>query len=206
MTFAWGVIAGSVGLNALIKSNQQKSKLRKAVAPIQVNIDTGDIFKVGVVLTVVAAIIAIVAFISLGLSFLSRKASSASRIQGAVLAFLGTWLLACQIPYTVFFATRAANVTAKLGNISIGKDVIAQTEKALGVTSVYKNIDYLKLVAILPWFTILFTFISAAVLFTSPSDSSAATTASADSGEHVAAPRHSEAATNEKEAESPTTA
>ncbi|KAF5390970.1 hypothetical protein D9757_004074 [Collybiopsis confluens] len=29
MAFAWAVIAGSVGLNALIKSNQQQSAVRK---------------------------------------------------------------------------------------------------------------------------------------------------------------------------------
>lgn len=40
MAFAWGVIGAGVGLNALIKSNQQQDALRKLVpSPTIVHVD-----------------------------------------------------------------------------------------------------------------------------------------------------------------------
>lgn len=172
MTFAWGVIAGSVGLNALIKSNQQTTKLKKSVGPIQLDINTKDVFNSGAVLTTVSALIAVVSLLFLLLSFISTKRRTSNHIQGGILAFLATWLLATLIPFTLFFATRAAKVTARLGGITLPQQAIEQAEKSLGVTGVYKEIGYLRLVAILPWFTMLFTFIAAGVLFAAGSRTS----------------------------------
>jgi len=174
MTFAWGVIAGSVGLNALIKSNQEKSRLRRAASPIIVNINSNDIRSSGIVLTTVTALIAVLSLIFL-LMFLIRSkrpllfSSRFLRIQALLMAFTGTWLFATLIPYTLFFATRHANVTARLGNTPIPQSVIQQSQQALGATTIYKEIGYLRLVAILPWITLLFTFISAGVLFSASS-------------------------------------
>ncbi|TFY82197.1 hypothetical protein EWM64_g1808 [Hericium alpestre] len=45
MSFAWGVIGGSVGLNGLIKGNQAKSHLRHALPPtVSVDINTNGTF------------------------------------------------------------------------------------------------------------------------------------------------------------------
>ncbi|TFY81662.1 hypothetical protein EWM64_g2357 [Hericium alpestre] len=44
-----------------------------------------------------------------------------------------------------------------------------QARTALGATSVYRHLSYLRLVAILPWFTLLFAAVAAGVLFIEPS-------------------------------------
>ncbi|GLB40874.1 hypothetical protein LshimejAT787_0900890 [Lyophyllum shimeji] len=171
MAWAWGVIAGSVGLNALIKSNQQKSHLRKSVPrPTIVTIDTDDVFQSGVVLTVVGALIAVLSSLSL-LSLLvphspTRRLSARSlRLQSFLLAFCAAWLFATLVPFTVFFANRSAQVSASVGSVQLPQSIIKQAEQALGTTSVYKRIGYLRLVAILPWITLLFTVVASGVLF-----------------------------------------
>ncbi|KAF5367289.1 hypothetical protein D9615_010452 [Tricholomella constricta] len=171
MAWAWGVIAGSVGLNALIKSNQEKSRLKKSVpAPAVLTIDTDDVFQSGVVLTVVGALIAVLCSIFILMLFFTRGYAARSlRTQSLILAFCATWLLATLIPFTFFFATRSAKVSASIGGVELPASIIKQTEKALGSTSVYREIGYLRLVAILPWITILFTVIASGVLFTAGS-------------------------------------
>ncbi|KAF8066554.1 hypothetical protein FPV67DRAFT_1416901 [Lyophyllum atratum] len=167
MAWAWGVIAGSVGLNALIKSNQEKSRLRKGVPPpTVVTINTNDVFKSGVILTVVAALIAVLCSIFILMAVFTRGLAARSlRIQAAILAFCAVWLFATLVPFTVFFANRSAQVSARVGNIELPPQIIKQAEQAMGSTSVYRQIGYLRLVAILPWITLLFTIIAAVVLF-----------------------------------------
>ncbi|TFK66464.1 hypothetical protein BDN72DRAFT_899796 [Pluteus cervinus] len=204
MTCAWGIIAGSVGLNALVKSNQEKSSIHHAVPPPTiVIINTSDIFNSGVVLTTVSALIAATSFLFVLHHFLSsfsirnRKSittapstgpgtasvsdhtpqeirvhpsARALFVRSLILGFLGVWLLATLIPFTVFFATRSANVRAFLGGIELSPNLIATVEHSLGLTTVYREISYLRLVAVLPWFTMLFTLFSAALLYLSSLD------------------------------------
>ncbi|KAG6910345.1 hypothetical protein DXG01_011414 [Tephrocybe rancida] len=167
MAWAWGVIAGSVGLNALIKSNQQKSRFRKLVPPpTKLSINTHDVFNSGVVLTTVGALIAVFCSIFVLMLFTTRRLAVRSlRIQALILAFCATWLFATLIPFTDFFANRSAQITASIGGVQLPDSLVKASEKALGTTSVYKEIGYLRLVAILPWITLLFTVIAAAVLF-----------------------------------------
>jgi len=180
MAWAWGVIAGSVGLNALIKSNQEQTRLKKLVAPTVVTIDVHDVFRSGIVLTTVSALIALVCFLSI-LHLLVAPSSctnpaKALRIQAAILTFCGVWLFATIIPFTSFFATRSAKVTASLDGLQLPSSLVNQAERSLGTTSVYKKIGYLRLVAILPWITDLFTAIAAIVLFMAASGVTAPTT------------------------------
>jgi len=171
LSFAFAVIGGSVGLNALIKSNQEKSHLRASVPQgTRLIIDTSDIFNSGVVVTVVCALMAIVSLLGLGLALIS-KGLGAKKVLGGLLAFLAVWLLATQIAFTVFFATGSAGVRAFVGIVELPQSIIQQVEQSLGTTSVYKHIGYLRLVAIIPWFTILFGAIAAGVLLASHSSS-----------------------------------
>lgn len=146
LCWAFGVIGGSVGLNALIKSNQEKSHLKNsAPPPTKVYIDTNDIFQVGVVVTVVCTLISIVSFNALLWELLPKFrgfAGRTRRIVGFVLAFLSVWLLASLIPFTLFFATGEAKVTAFIGPLELPQSAIQQVEKALGATRAYKDKSY----------------------------------------------------------------
>ena len=114
----------------------------------------------------------------------STNHAKALRIQGAILTFCAVWLFATIIPFTFFFATRSAKVTASLNGLQLPSTLVNQAENSLGSTSIYKKIGYctitrsffmlhwssnclltVRLVAILPWFTDLFTAIAAIVLF-----------------------------------------
>lgn len=197
MAWAWGIIAGSVGLNALIKANQQKSRLKKSVpSPTIVTIDTKDVFQSGVVLTVVGALIAVACtnFILMVL-FTRGLAARSLRIQSAALVFCATWLFATLVPFTTFFANRSAQVSATIGGVQLPPSIIKQAEQALGSTSVYNRIGYVKLVAILPWITLLFTVIASVVLFVAGSPARRVHAAAAD---HTTRNSHSEDGTAEK--------
>ncbi|KAF8154420.1 hypothetical protein B0H34DRAFT_716409 [Crassisporium funariophilum] len=171
LSLAWcfAVVASSVGLNALIKSNQSKSKLKKlAPPPTVVVINTDDIFNVGVVATTASLLISILIFNFIAMMFLplTRALSVRTlRLQSASLFFVCLLLFASMIPYMVFFVNRHADVRAFVGGVQLPAAIVAAVEKTSGSTSVYKKIDYLKLVAILPWFSLFFTLIAATVLF-----------------------------------------
>lgn len=200
MAWAWGVIAGSVGLNALIKANQQKSRLRKGVpAPTIVTIDTNDVFQSGVVLTVVGAFIAVLCSTFILMVFFTRGLAARSlRIQSAILAFFATWLFATLIPFTTFVANRSAQVSATIGGVQLPPSIIKQAEQTLGTTSVYNRIGYLRLVAILPWITLLFTIVASVVLFVAGSPARRVPVTAAD---HTTQDSRSEDGTTEKGAE-----
>ncbi|KAG6864067.1 hypothetical protein C0991_000419 [Blastosporella zonata] len=192
MAWAWGVISGSVGLNALIKSNQEKSRFKKLVPPpTKITINTNDVFKSGVVLTTVGALIAVLCSIFLLVLFVSPRLSVRSlRIQSLILAFCATWLFATQVPFTDFFANRSAQVSATIGGVKLPDSIVQTTAQALGSTSVYNEIGYLRLVAILPWITLLFTVIASAVLFVAGSPARRSSTPRAGPVENLASNDH----------------
>lgn len=178
LAFAFGTIGGSVGLNGLIKSNQSKSTLRKVLpAGITVAIGINDVYHSGVVLTTVCTLIAVLStlFILLTLWSSTQRAASASGkpdlatrtlpLQSIVLGFCSVWLFATIIPFTDFFANRAANIAAFLNGVQLPPAAVSAAQQSLGATSVYHKLYYLRLVAVLPWFTFLFSSIAAVVLF-----------------------------------------
>ncbi|KAH0578833.1 hypothetical protein H2248_003030 [Termitomyces sp. 'cryptogamus'] len=167
MTCAWGIIAGSVGLNALIKSNQAKSDFKKLVpAGTTVDIDDHDAFASGVVLTTISALIAVLCFLFISMQICSQRLALRSlRMQSFLLAFCSAWLLATLVPFTDFFANRSAKVTAFIAGQQLPASIVKQAENAFGMTSVYRHLSYLRLVAILPWITLLFAIVTSAVLF-----------------------------------------
>lgn len=140
----------SLGINALAKSNDQKDFL-KTHAPqgATVNIDTSDVMSVGTIVTVVCGLLALVSvIIFVPLLLLPQGASTRALstrtlpLQTAVLAFLTVFLFAALVPFTDFVATREAEVTAFLGTVQLPQSIIQAAQRQLGVTGVYKDIDY----------------------------------------------------------------
>ncbi|KAI0635076.1 hypothetical protein C8Q77DRAFT_1217024 [Trametes polyzona] len=172
LTFVFGVVGFAMGINALVKSNNQKDLVKeKAPAGATVDINTDDVFTVGCVVTAVCAALAVVSLASLVLLFFTRPATQSSvplstrtlKPQGFLLAFLSVWLFAALVAMTDFVANREAKVSASIGNFPLQESVIKTVEQALGVTSVYRKIDYLRLAVILPWIAFLFGAISSAL-------------------------------------------
>jgi len=171
LSLAWcfAVISGSMGLNSLIKSNQSQSSLKKQVPPPTVLvIDVSDAFDAGVFATTASTLISVLVFNYISMMLLPKMRAFSTktlRPQAYSLFFCVVWLIGAQIPFTFFFATRSAGVRAFIGSVELPASIIASTEKALGTTSVYKKMGYLRLTAVFPWLTILFTTIAAVVLF-----------------------------------------
>ncbi|KAJ4500157.1 hypothetical protein C8R41DRAFT_729756, partial [Lentinula lateritia] len=173
MAFAFAVISGSVGLNSLVKSNQQTSTVKKLLpAGTSLVVDDNDVFHSGIVITTISALIALLTLIYILLLLLSHRMTKFTRLSNQLLpfewmslAFCAVWLFATQVPFTHFFATRSAQVTAFTGNIQVPPGLVQIVENQLGFTTVYRRIHYLRLLAILPWFAFLFTSIAAGVSF-----------------------------------------
>ena len=147
---SFGIIGMSLGINALAKSKQQKGSLQDNIPRgATVNIDTSDVFASGTVVTVVCGLLALTSFIIFVPLLLLPKGASTRAIstrtlpiQTGVLGFLTIWLFATLVPFTDFVANRQAKVSASIGGIPLQQSIIQAVEKQLGVTSVYKDIDY----------------------------------------------------------------
>ncbi|KAI5120080.1 hypothetical protein M0805_002641 [Coniferiporia weirii] len=172
LSFAFGTIAFGVGINALVKSNKLKSFVKKnAPAGATVDIDTHDIFSAGAVVTAVSGLIGLSSFLALVLtSSFSRlraspKSSGAARALAYTHAFLAVWLFAALVPFSDFARNRQAGITASIGGQTLPPAFVQQQEQQLGVSPVYWEQRYIRLVTIIPWFTILFGALASAVLF-----------------------------------------
>ncbi|KAF9556858.1 hypothetical protein CPC08DRAFT_72606 [Agrocybe pediades] len=169
LAWCFAVMASSFGLNALIKSNQEKSKLKKlAPPPTVLNIDTSDIFNAGVVATVASLLIAVIISKMVIAPFLPWTRGLAARTLGTqslILFLCALFLLGSQIGYIVYYVNREAKVTAFIGPTQLPDAVVRSVEKASGSTRIYKDIQYLKYCAYFPWFALLFTLIAASILF-----------------------------------------
>ncbi|TDL16088.1 hypothetical protein BD410DRAFT_795718 [Rickenella mellea] len=187
LTWAFGVISGSLGLNALIKSNQSKSYVKKnAPSGVTVSINTNDIFQVGVVLTVACTLLAILASLFFPLTFVPRKlfgipTARGLRIQAYLLAFTTLWVFASLIPFDIFARNRSAKVTATLGKLTLPDSVVAQQEAMLGVSPVYWKQNYVRWQAIITWFAVLFGALASIVLFMASRRTTSSTHSNLDS-------------------------
>ncbi|KAH9896779.1 hypothetical protein C8Q73DRAFT_687002 [Cubamyces lactineus] len=161
LTFVFGVVGFALGINALVKSNNQKDLVKQQAAPLgaTVSIDTDDVFDVGCVVTAVCAALAVVSLASLAFLLFTRSTRTLT-LQGLLLSFLTIWLFASLIPMTDFVANRQAKVTAFIGAVPVPDSLIQTVQQELGVSSVYNQIGYLKNAVILPWFAFLFGAIS----------------------------------------------
>jgi len=179
LSFAFGVISGAVGINSLVKAKQQKSYVKHNAPPgVSVNIDTQDLFSSGVVLTVGAGLLALVSAITLPLLLSSRRPAKHHRISAILHAFFTVWIFATLIPVDVFSRHRSARVTASLGGVPLPASIIAAEQRALGVSPVYWDQHYIRLLAIIPWFAVLFGALTAFSLFSAARTAPAANASS----------------------------
>jgi len=175
LALAWcfACISGAVGLNALIRSNQDKSRLSKlAPPPSVVQINTSDIFNVGVVASTASLVISILVFnFAIGMYLSSTKALVARtlRLQAIVLTLACLWLFASMIPYMVYYLHRGASVKAFINGVQLPDSVVKQVVAASGSPTNYKDISYLKLVAIFPWLSLFSGLVAAGTLFVASS-------------------------------------
>ncbi|KAJ7234755.1 hypothetical protein B0H12DRAFT_1327617 [Mycena haematopus] len=170
LAWAWSIISLAVGINAFIKSNRDKNRLKNQVPPpATISINTNDVFRAGVVVTVISGLILVLTTVYIVLTV--TISARTLRLQYISLAFLAVWLFAAQIPVSLFVATRSAKVSAFIDGFPISDGVLQTIEQAIGAKTAYKDFNYLKLVAILPWFTFLFTLAAAIVIFLASSRS-----------------------------------
>lgn len=160
LTWAFAVMASGAGLNSLIKSDQSQSSLKSKVPPpAVVTIDISDVRTTGIIATVACLLIALltsafVFFLLFPIKFGSTSTPLSTRtlrLQWISLAFCALFLFSVQVPFTHYFATRAAVVRAFVGNVELPHSVIQTVEAQLGATSIYREIDYLRLTAVFPW-------------------------------------------------------
>jgi ABC-type dipeptide/oligopeptide/nickel transport system permease component len=181
LTLAWclGVIGGSVGINSIVKRNQQVADLKRTVYPIRLWVNTFDLINSGIVLAVGCGVLSVVCSIWIGLILLdSRKrtidgshprtplSTRLLKFEWMSLAFMDIWIFACVIPVTYIGRTGSAHVRAFLNGNELPAAVVAATQSRLGVKSDYWHNYSVKLQVIPPWFTLLFGVIAAAISFT----------------------------------------
>lgn len=178
LSFVFGVVGLGLNANAFVKSNNQKSAVLQ-IAPrgTSIDIDDNDVFNSGAAVTAFCAVLAFASCVSLALllpSLLSPAKSNGRSLatrtlpwQGAVLFLSTAGLFAALVAMTDFVANREAKVTASVNGVAVPAVVVQSLQKALGVTTVYHEIGYLKLAAILPWFAFLFGATSSVLSFIS---------------------------------------
>ena len=168
---------GLIGINALVKSNDQKSAVNKAVPrPTIVTINVRgnasiswlafleihsnpyffrtDVYVLGVLTSTACLLIVAFTTIFLGMT-LSRPKSFRRTLffQAVLLISSSAWLFSVLVPLTVFHAKRSARVNAYLDGIQLPSYIVNTVENALDITSVYKRIQYRRC------FFVLFTLI-----------------------------------------------
>ncbi|KAF5354186.1 hypothetical protein D9756_006919 [Leucocoprinus leucothites] len=137
-----------------------------------------DVFKTGAIITAVCIVIFVLTSVYLAILLIRPTSFTRPRIiaiQGGILAFFAAWLFAALVPYTHFFRTRSAGISASLGGRPIPQSIlqplINSIERQTGITPRYRDHGYLRLVAILPWITLLFTIIASVTLYVAASRS-----------------------------------
>ncbi|KAI0002524.1 hypothetical protein BJV74DRAFT_604703 [Russula compacta] len=156
---AWCIISGSIGLNALIKSNQTQTRFRKLAPPgVTLEFHINDLYQPGVIVTTICAILALLATIFLFVTLRwPKRATGSLRIQAWIFTFFSVWLFATQIPYTVFVATHRAKVDAFLGGAQLPAQTVQAGLAAAGESDKYSKLHPAVLLAIFPWISLLFT-------------------------------------------------
>jgi hypothetical protein len=145
-----------------------------------------DLFQPGVVLTTVCAVTALLAAIFFILTLLRPKHANGSlKIQAWIFTFLGVWLVATQIPYTIFVANRNAKIDAFLAGKQLPAQVVQAALAEAGESTKYSKLHPgtshrehacfrnmlltfsppAVLLAIFPWISSIFSIVLILVLF-----------------------------------------
>jgi len=168
LTAAWCIISGSIGLNALIKSNQTQTRFRKEAPPgVSLTFHINDIYQPGVVLTTVCATLALLATIFFLVTLVwPKRATGSLKIQAWIFTFFSLWLFATQIPYTVAVATHRAKIDAFLGRVQLPAQTVQGAITAAGESDKYSKLHSAVLLAIFPWISLVFLTALIVILFT----------------------------------------
>jgi len=167
LSAAWCIISASIGLNSLIKSNQTQTRFRKlAPAGVTLQFHINDVYQSGVVITSICATLAVLSTIFLLVTIVwPNRATASLKIQAWMFTFFSVWVLAAQIPYTAFVATRRAKVDAFLGGVQLPAETVQAALAAAGGSDKYSSQHPVVLLAIFPWITLVFTTALIVVLF-----------------------------------------
>lgn len=121
---------------------------------------TADVIVTGGIVSGFCALIAINALLSI--LFIIIPACARSNLSSRTLLFQSTnflvlslGLFAGLVPFTIFFATHEASVIAFIGKVEVPAGVVQAIEKALGVTTVYRDIPYRKLTSALTHYLLI---------------------------------------------------
>ncbi|KAF7313916.1 hypothetical protein HMN09_00549800 [Mycena chlorophos] len=169
--WAWAVVSLAACINAFVKQNEEKERVSKELpSGTQLTLGADDLLAAGAVTAAVSALIMVVSFVFLIVIVLDGAGKTRSGLstrtlpmQFGSLAFLAVWLFATEVAVTDFVATRSVKVSATLDGIPVPDSIIRLIERALDEKTAYKDFGFLKLLAILPWFTFLFTAVAAVV-------------------------------------------
>ncbi|KAF8551050.1 hypothetical protein OG21DRAFT_1487295 [Imleria badia] len=166
LSFAFAVVAFSVGLNALLKAKQERSYINQQVIPIGI-IDIGihDVFVTGAVITALCALLALLSggFCAFTWCPVKHKVSF-FRMQSWTLFFCAAWLFATLVTYDYFFATRSAQITINLDGLPVPEPVIQRLANLLNFTYAYRDVYFLRLLAVIPWFAFIMAVAAGVVL------------------------------------------
>jgi len=167
---AFGIISVGFGLNTLVKSNQQKSYIKRSVpAGVTIFINTNDALRSGIVVAVASVVVAILAAISLIYDLVPKfrpyHAPKTYRILSYAVFFVTAAILSSLIALDFIARTRSAKIKAFQGDVPLPAEVIAATAAQLGVSAAYWSNDFIHWMAIVPWFAFLFGLLSGIELF-----------------------------------------
>ncbi|TEB30795.1 hypothetical protein FA13DRAFT_1733225 [Coprinellus micaceus] len=171
VSMAFGTVAACIGLNALIRSNQSQTNLKKLVtAPMTLDIDVSQITNVGIVATVGNILIGGLSSLYFNLTlfpFTRKWANKTLRLQVISLTFSAVWVFACMVPFMIYFMNDHANVRAFLGTTELPASLVEATAARSGHSTEYQTMWYLRLLAIFPWLSLVSALISAFVAWKS---------------------------------------
>ncbi|EAU86654.1 hypothetical protein CC1G_07312 [Coprinopsis cinerea okayama7 len=198
LTAALATVAACIGLHALVKSNQSKTALRSRVSPpTRLVIDTSSIQNSGIVATVGNILLASFAFISFCITFLPflrRWANKTLRLQAGLIAFSAVWVFVCMIPFMKYFVNDHASISAFIGETRLPDSLVQSMQEKSGHSTRYKDMWYLRLLAIFPWLSIASAIITVPVLLKAASATASTTPATEESSSAKETIEHSEKA------------
>lgn len=148
LSFAFGIVALALEIDALVKGNKQKDEIKGLVPKgTQVDIDTHDVVTTGAVVAAFSAALGVLSLLALALlSTAKRGPSLATRtlpLQGLLLSIITLGLFGSLVAATDFVANRQANISASIGGVPLPAAIVHTVEDAIGApTSVYHEIDY----------------------------------------------------------------
>jgi len=157
-------MGGSVGLNAVVKRNQQVARVKHEVAAqhVTLSVDTWDLLRSGIVLGTGCIVLSLVATVWQFLLFrdIRNKGQSSSvqplstrtlLFQWISLGFMSIWLLASEIAVTKIAVTSGAKTTAYLDGQQLPEAAVQATQTQLGVNPAYWAQGFVRLQVIPPW-------------------------------------------------------